>query len=340
MKFIKKHYKLLISILVCLLVFVIFKENNKNNQNYLSLGDGFALGKDSYGQVDYGYSDYLKDYLQENEYLNRYIKSFSEETMSITELKSKIIVNKKINIGNQELNLKQTLRESTILTLSIGLNDLIYQMSIADNLTDSKLDKIIANIEKDFNSLIIELKKYYQYDIYVIGYYNINPTNYFLTTGIKKLNNIYKNNKDIIYIDIYEDFQNNKNFRSRKQNIYPNRHGYQAISNKIIDKMAKRLEKQKNNWYTNSAFNYYDKRCHGGRRDRMKKDIHPTMVDCKVTCACGETFTVKSTKPEISVEVCSKCHPFYTGKQSRASRAGRVDKFNRKYGLNQNETAE
>ena len=45
----------------------------------------------------------------------------------------------------------------------------------------------------------------------------------------------------------YEDFQNNKDFRSRKQNIYPNRHGYKAISNKIIDKMAKRLEKQKNN---------------------------------------------------------------------------------------------
>ena len=182
MKFIKKHYKLFISILVCLLVFVIFKENNKNNQNYLSLGDGFALGKDSYGQVDYGYSDYLKDYLQENEYLNRYIKSFSEETMSIAELKSKIIVNKRINIGNQEINLKQALRESTILTLSIGLNDLIYQISIADNLTDNKLDKIITNIEKNFNSLIIELKKYYQYDIYVIGYYNINSTNYFLTT--------------------------------------------------------------------------------------------------------------------------------------------------------------
>ena len=161
MKFIKKHYKLFISILVCLLVFVIFKENNKNNQNYLSLGDGFALGKDSYGQVDYGYSDYLKDYLQKNEYLNRYIKSFSEETMSIAELKSKIIVNKKINIGNQEINLKQALRESTILTLSIGLNDLIYQISIADNLTDNKLDKIITNIEKNFNSLIIELKKYY-----------------------------------------------------------------------------------------------------------------------------------------------------------------------------------
>lgn len=71
----------------------------------------------------------------------------------------------------------------------------------------------------------------------------------------------------------------------------------------------------------------------------MKKGIHPGYVECTVTCACGETFTVKSNKPEMQVEVCSKCHPFYTGKQARASRAGRVDKFNKKYGFNSNEAA-
>ena len=65
----------------------------------------------------------------------------------------------------------------------------------------------------------------------------------------------------------------------------------------------------------------------------MKKGIHPEVKDCVVTCACGETFTVKSTKPEMTVEVCSKCHPFYTGKQSRTSHAGNVDKFNKKYGF-------
>ena len=65
----------------------------------------------------------------------------------------------------------------------------------------------------------------------------------------------------------------------------------------------------------------------------MKKDIHPEMMDCTVTCACGETFTVKSTKPEISVEVCSKCHPFYTGKQARGSKKGKVEQFNKKYGF-------
>ena len=72
----------------------------------------------------------------------------------------------------------------------------------------------------------------------------------------------------------------------------------------------------------------------------MAKKGHIEYVDSTVTCACGETFTVESTKSEINVEVCSKCHPFYTGKQSRASRAGRVDKFNKKYGFNQAETAE
>lgn len=255
--FLKKHYKLIITIIVFLLVFLIFKFNNKNNQNYLSLGDGFALGKDSYGQLDYGYSDYVKDYLQENNHLNRYIKSFSSETMSITTLKENITTNKKIKLKKQELNLKQTLRESTILTLSIGLNDLLYQLSI-NSVTSSNLDKIISDIEKNYNDLILEIKKYYQYDIYVIGYYNIYSNNSLLNEGIMKLNNVLRNNKDIIYIDTYNIFKYNKNYRSRKQSIYPNRYGYKAISNEIIYKISKKLEKVKNSWYTNNAFNYYD----------------------------------------------------------------------------------
>ena len=162
MKFIKKHYKLIITIIVIFLIFLIFKLNNKNDQSYLSLGDGFALGKNSYGQIDYGYSDYFKDYLSENDYLNRYIKSFSTENMTITNLIDNIKVNKKIKLNKQEYNLKQTLRESTILTLSIGLNDLIYQMTLSEDLTESNINKIIENIEKDFKKLIIEIKKYYQ----------------------------------------------------------------------------------------------------------------------------------------------------------------------------------
>lgn len=66
----------------------------------------------------------------------------------------------------------------------------------------------------------------------------------------------------------------------------------------------------------------------------MKKDIHPNYVETKVVCACGNTFTVKSTKPELHVEVCDQCHPFFTGKQGTVTKTGRVEKFNRKYGIN------
>ena len=65
----------------------------------------------------------------------------------------------------------------------------------------------------------------------------------------------------------------------------------------------------------------------------MKKNIHPSYVEATVTCACGNTFTTMSTKENINVEVCSKCHSFYTGTQSTASRKGQVDKFNKKYGF-------
>jgi large subunit ribosomal protein L31 len=67
---------------------------------------------------------------------------------------------------------------------------------------------------------------------------------------------------------------------------------------------------------------------------KMKKNIHPNYVDTKVICACGNEFTVKSNKNELHVEVCDKCHPFFTGKQGTATKTGRVEKFNRKYGIN------
>ena len=66
----------------------------------------------------------------------------------------------------------------------------------------------------------------------------------------------------------------------------------------------------------------------------MKKDIHPSYGESIVRCACGETFKTGSVKGELKVEICSKCHPFYTGQQKAASARGRIEKFNRKYGMN------
>jgi large subunit ribosomal protein L31 len=67
----------------------------------------------------------------------------------------------------------------------------------------------------------------------------------------------------------------------------------------------------------------------------MKTGIHPRYVKCIVTCACGNTFETRSTVEEIRTEICSACHPFFTGKQKIVDTEGRVEKFMAKYGMKQ-----
>lgn len=64
----------------------------------------------------------------------------------------------------------------------------------------------------------------------------------------------------------------------------------------------------------------------------MKEGIHPRYVETKVTCGCGNSFTTHSTKPELKVDICSACHPFYTGKLKYVDTAGRIEKFKSKFG--------
>jgi large subunit ribosomal protein L31 len=69
----------------------------------------------------------------------------------------------------------------------------------------------------------------------------------------------------------------------------------------------------------------------------MKKDIHPQFLDSVIKCACGATFETKSTQKEIRVEICSNCHPFFTGKQKFLDTAGRIERFKKKYGEKSNQ---
>lgn len=63
----------------------------------------------------------------------------------------------------------------------------------------------------------------------------------------------------------------------------------------------------------------------------MKPDIHPEYIETSIRCACGNVIETGSTKPNIRVEICSKCHPFFTGKQKFIDTAGRIDRFRKKY---------
>ena len=63
----------------------------------------------------------------------------------------------------------------------------------------------------------------------------------------------------------------------------------------------------------------------------MKEKIHPKYHEVQISCACGNSFKTRSTKPELKVEICSACHPFFTGKQKLIDSAGRVERFNKRY---------
>lgn len=65
----------------------------------------------------------------------------------------------------------------------------------------------------------------------------------------------------------------------------------------------------------------------------MKQDIHPKYVETTITCACGEVINTRSTKESIRVEICSKCHPFFTGRQKLVDTGGRVDRFKKRFNL-------
>ncbi len=71
----------------------------------------------------------------------------------------------------------------------------------------------------------------------------------------------------------------------------------------------------------------------------MKKGIHPKYVRTRIVCLCGNVIETRSTVPEIRVEICSNCHPYFTGKQKLVDTAGRVERFRRKYGIKESEEA-
>ena len=70
-----------------------------------------------------------------------------------------------------------------------------------------------------------------------------------------------------------------------------------------------------------------------GETQRLKQNIHPDYQEATITCACGNVIHTRSTKKDIRVEICSKCHPFFTGKQKLVDTSGRVDMFKKRYGM-------
>ena len=220
MKLIKKHIKLIVLIIVCLLIYLIYYGIGNKNITYITLGDGYSIGINPYGSKNYGYNDYLKNYLEENNRLYKYYGDYSYNDAMIKDIYKDILLNE----SEEKENIKRALRSSNLLTLSVGLNDLIYKLSINEKYSE---DEIINNIVMDLDKLIDEIKKYYKSKIYLIGYYNCS------NLPVKKLNLKYKEyskDNNIVFIN-----PKNNNYCDNPNSNYPNITGYKNIYNKLLN---------------------------------------------------------------------------------------------------------
>ena len=221
-----KLTKLIILILLSLSVYFIYNYTNNTTIKILTLGDSLSLGKDSLGAKNYGYMNIYRDYLISKNKKVELIDKYLKEDLSIKELLQEVKTNS---------SLKRDLLESHQLFINVGYNDLIYKISLEEDLKQSSFNKINKDISREFNNLIKEIRKYYKNNIVVIGYFESNKDDYYINKGIRNLNNIYKNNTEIYYIDTYNILKNRKKYFSNPDSYYPNINGYQCIANKIIN---------------------------------------------------------------------------------------------------------
>ena len=225
---------ILLYLLIIISTVLIFQFNNKDNITYLSLGDAYSEGKNSYGICEYGYSDYLKDMLEQKGKLKSYINYFSKEEITISELKN-AIANGGINESSkQKKSLKGYLQEADMLTLSIGMSDLKLNFVLNDKIDLDTSNNRMQLIKDNFAELIKIIYRYYKGDIYVVGYPNNTLEDYYLSKAIREYNKYLSSNTNVIYIPVDKLEKNKDKYFLNPNNNYYNREGYLLIAKEIF----------------------------------------------------------------------------------------------------------
>jgi len=242
----KRHIKLIVFIVSLLSIFAIFKLFSKQNSKiiYIPLGDSIAEGMTPYHSIDYGYADYVKDYLKSNDKLSFYTKKYTKSGYTIQDVINDINNNKVVEEDGKKLYLKEILRESDLVTLTVGANNFIKGLSINDisniltNIENTK--KEVDNISDELKELLLLIKKYAKNQIIVTGYFNPLPRleiyKQEMDEVIKYFNNEIESmcdEMDITYVDIF-DILDNKELFSNPLDVHPSKKGYELISEEII----------------------------------------------------------------------------------------------------------
>lgn len=213
--------KILFALFIFVIVFLIYSFNINKKVYYLSLGDYLSYGINNNKIVNNTYSNNLREYYKDN--LENYVNYSVLDDYRVMDLYNDITSNKKIKFENKEYNIQNLLIKANLITISIGMNDLLYKIEYSNNIYDYT-DELLNDIEK----LLVLIRKYNKDKICVLGFYNIIDDLELINYANLKLNKICNQNK-VVYVDI----SNLDKYILKDR--YPTNDGYTYISNQILN---------------------------------------------------------------------------------------------------------
>lgn len=238
-----KLKKIVFYFIIILSVFIIYNVTFKDEVNYVSLGDFLAEGVNSYGEIDYGFSDYLADYYRSNNKLGFYVNEFSNKNYTIDNIIEDINNNRSFTYGNKKYNIRKLLRESTLVTITIGANDIMQSISYKDIDNKQLLKDKVDFISERLDSTIKLIKKFAKKEIVLLGYYNPYESDTkdidFIVNYIDQKYNEISLHNNIKFISIKNVFIDKKKCFPNPGSIYPSIYG----NMKIFEQIKKELQK-------------------------------------------------------------------------------------------------
>lgn len=210
--------KIIFSIITFVVVFLIYYFNISEKTYYVSIGDYLAYGINNFDKVDNNYSNNIKEHYKK--ILDNYVNFSSTDDYRVNDLINDINYNKEIAYNNKEYKIQNLLIKANLMTISIGMNDLIYKKNIDYDYVD--------NLLKDIDELLILIRKYNKDKIYFLSFYNSINNKELIEYSNKKLKKICEKNK-INFVDI-----SNLN-KYIIENMYPTNDGYTYITEQILN---------------------------------------------------------------------------------------------------------
>ena len=230
--------KILISVVIIVSVFLIYLGFKDDKIYYVSLGDSLANGMNPYNSKDYGYTDYIQDYLKSNDKLEIYVEGIVNNNKRTIDIINDIKDNKSVFVGDKSKTLQNVLIKADLITLSIGTNDLLNNLNLDIDFSINDLYNKFEQVVSDYEILFTLLRQYSKEQIFIIGFYNFTKNDYFddffqyANNNLKKLASFY----DIEFIDINEELVNNS-YLPNINSKFPNKEGYKVIADKIIERI-------------------------------------------------------------------------------------------------------